>query len=246
MPIEVATATHRGTREINADAVLSDEAAGLYAIADGMGDISVSVLVARKALEGVRQMFGVSWASLSPADRAPEDATRRLAHGIRQADWHLCVPYLPPRRRIGTTFAGVVVCGESLCVAHVGDSRVYLLRRAQGQLVRLTQDQTVLEEDLGRGVPYDVAIRDPDAHKLTRVLGVRPGADVEPILQRWEPGDIAVLCTDGVSDYVNADALERALLDGKHLLATAQSIVERAQDAGGRDNASIVLVRRLR
>ena len=65
-----------------------------------------------------------------------------------------------------------------------------------------------MEEELSRGVPYDVARRHPDAHKLTRVLGVRPGADVEPILHGWELGDIAILSTDGISDHVERKRLK--------------------------------------
>jgi protein phosphatase len=244
--VEVAGATHRGGRDFNADAVLMDDAVGVYAVADGMGDIAVSARVARRALEVVQQMFGVGWASLSPAERAQEDAKMRIAEGVKSADWQLCSPYIPVRNRIGTTFAGLVACGETICAAHVGDSRLYLLRRSEARLVRLSEDHTVLGEDLSWGIPYDVAIRNPDAHKLTRVLGVRPGADVEPILQRWDLGDIAVILTDGVSDHVDAEVLERTLLDSADLFKAAHNIVDRAQSAGGRDNASVVLVRRVR
>jgi serine/threonine protein phosphatase PrpC len=242
--IKVATATHIGTRQENADAVLTDEVAGLFAVTDGMDDLAGSILVSREALETVQQMFGTGWASLSPAERDPEDAKRRIVEGIRRADWHLCVPYLPVTRRIGTTFAGIVVCGDTLCVAHVGDSRVYLLRRSNARLTQLTADHTVLEEDLGRGVPHDVAILNRDAHKLTRVLGVMPGGEVEAILHRWRPDDTALLCSDGISDCVEGETLKTILLEVEDLPEAAQSIVDRARKAGGRDNATVVLVKR--
>jgi serine/threonine protein phosphatase PrpC len=243
--IEAAAATRTGRRRTNADAFLIDDASGLYAVADGMGDTPVSGLVARKALEAAQQMFGAHWASIPLAARAPEDAKARLTQGIWQAHWHVHAPYLPPSKRIGTTFAGVVLCAGALCAAHTGDSRVYLLSRSKAHLAQLTNDHTGFAEALRRGVPRDVAALRPDAHKLTRVLGVKPGDDVEPIVRSWEPGDVALLCTDGVSDRVEAEVMEDILLDAREIRDAAERIVDRADAAGGLDNATVVLVRRV-
>jgi serine/threonine protein phosphatase PrpC len=243
--IEAAAATGIGRRQTNADAFLIDEAAGLYAVADGMGDTPVSGLVARKALEAVQQMFGARWPSLPLAERTPAEARARIAQGIWQADFRVHAPHLPRSKRIGTTFARIVVCADSLCAAHVGDSRVYLLRRSNARLAQVTKDHTGLEEALRRGVPRDVAALSPDAHKLTRVLGVKPGEDVEPVVQRWEAGDVALICTDGVSDRVEAEMMEDILLDAGEARDAARRIVDRAESAGGYDNATVVLVRRV-
>jgi serine/threonine protein phosphatase PrpC len=245
MQVEAAAATRIGGRQTNADAFLIDEVAGLYAVADGMGDTPVSGLVARQALEAVQQMFGAHWPSLPLAERTPEEARARITQGIWQADFRVHAPYVPRSKRIGTTFAGIVVCGDALCAAHVGDSRVYLLRRGKVHLAQLTADHTSLGEARRRGMPEDIALLSPHAHKLTRVLGVKPGEEVEPIVRRWEAGDIALLCTDGVSDHVKAEVMEDILLDACDIRDAAQRIVDRANSAGGLDNATVVLVRRV-
>jgi serine/threonine protein phosphatase PrpC len=141
------------------------------------------------------------------------------------------------------TFAGIVVCGATLCVAHVGDSRVYLLRRSKSRLVQLTHDDTVLGDALRRGERYEVAASRPDAHALTRMLGATSGVEVEPIVVRWEPGDSALLCTDGVSDRVEAAAMADILLDAGEVSDAARRIIDRASEAGGYDNATVLLVR---
>jgi serine/threonine protein phosphatase PrpC len=243
--IEAAAATRIGRRRTNADAFLIDDAAGFYAVADGMGDTPISGAIARKALEVAQQMFGAHWASLPLAERTPEQAKTRIMQGIWQADWRVHTPYLPRSKRIGTTFAGVVACGGAICAAHVGDSRVYLLRRSTAHLAQLTADHTSLGEARRRGMPEDIALLSPHAHKLTRVLGVKPGEEVEPIVRRWEAGDIALLCTDGVSDRVKAEVMEDILLDACDIRDAAQRIVDHADSAGGYDNATVVLVRRV-
>jgi serine/threonine protein phosphatase PrpC len=245
MQVEAAAATRIGGRQTNADAFLIDEVAGLYAVADGMGDTPVSGLVARQALEAVQQMFGAHWPSLPLAERTPEEARARITQGIWQADFRVHAPYVPRSKRIGTTFAGIVVCGDAICAAHVGDSRVYLLRRGKAHLAQLTADHTSLGEARRRGMPEDIALLSPHAHKLTRVLGVKPGEEVEPLVRRWEPGDVALLCTDGVSDRVDAGALEDILLDACDVRDAAQRIVDRAASACGYDNATVVVVRRV-
>jgi len=243
--IEAAAVTRTGRRRTNADAFLIDDATGLYAVADGMGDTPVSGLIARKALEAVQEMFGAQWTSLSLSERVPKEARTRIIQGIWQADWRVHAPYLPRSKRIGTTFAGIVVCGDRICAAHVGDSRVYLLRRTTAHMAQLTKDHTGFVEALRQGVPRDVAALAPDAHKLTRVLGVKPGGEIEPLVRRWETGDVALLCTDGVSDHVEAEVMEDILLDAGDIRDTARRIVDRADDAGGYDNATVVLVRRV-
>jgi serine/threonine protein phosphatase PrpC len=125
--IEAAAATRIGRRQTNADAFLIDEAAGLYAVADGMGDTPVSGLVARKALEAVQQMFGARWPSLPLAERTPAEARARITQGIWQADFRVHAPYVPRSKRIGTTFAGIVDRADS--AGGLDNATVVIVRR---------------------------------------------------------------------------------------------------------------------
>ena len=167
----------------------------------------------------------------------------RLALGVVQAHGRLYAPGRSKEERIGTTFAGVVVCEGTLCVGHVGDSRVYLLRRNEARLVQLTEDHTVRGDAFCRGIPRHVAAALPRADALTRLLGATPGVEVEGITRSWEPGDVVLICTDGVSDLVATNVMTNILLDVDDLGNAAQAIIESARAAGGGDNASAVLVR---
>ena len=243
--VEVAAATHIGGRKTNADAILLDHAADLRGVADGKGDGPSSACVAQAGLSAIRALFPQPWVLLPPPERCPQEARDRLLMGMACAHGRLLVPWRrPTRERIGTTFAGVVVCGELLAVGHIGDSRIYLLRARDGRLVQLTEDDTVAGEALRRGVPAESVGRLPDAAKLTQLLGVTRAFNPEPFVRRWEPGDTVLLCTDGVSDYLDADVLANVVLDVGDLGVAAQRLVAQAIEIGGQDNATVVLVHR--
>ena len=244
--VTTATASCAGRRRrTNADAYLVDEAAGLLAVGDGMGDTPRSAAVAKMAMEAVREMFLDPWLSRPPAERTIGEAVERLCLGVVQANGRLFVP--AARRtapRSGTTLVAVVLCAWQLCVVSVGDSRAYLLRNSSGRLERLTRDDTVLQESLLLGVPYAVAIAERDAHALTRAIGVRAAVEAVPIIHRSGTGDTLLLCTDGLTDRVHDEEIADVLAYEEDLERAAYRLIERAREAGGWDDATVVLARR--
>lgn len=244
MHIDVAAATDTGRRrKTNADAFLVDEAAGIFAVADGMGDTERSGVVARLALDAVRERFAPPWSLLPPADRSADEAAERLMLGVVQANTRLYVPGRPVPPRVGTTFAGVVICGERLCVAHAGDSRVYVLRGSTNQLTQVTVDHTVISEALWGGAPWARAAELHNAHALTRAIGLTPTLVPRPVVRRWAPGDVVLACTDGITDWIDHATITRTLVECDALEVAARRLVERAIATGGRDNATVVLGR---
>jgi PPM family protein phosphatase len=211
-----------------------------------MGDSVRSGIVARMGLAAVEELFGEVWAAYSTAERSVSEATDRLRLGVDQAHGRLYVPWRSRADRNGTTFAGVVVCGDSLSIAHVGDSRVYLLRRSKGRLACITVDHTVLGDAICRGIPQRAAAALPNAHTLTRTIGKASGMELELSVKRWEQGDVVLLCTDGVSDHLETPELTDILLDMDGIGDAASRIVARAIEVGGQDNATALLIRRLR
>ena len=153
----------------------------------------------------------------------------------------------PALRHMGTTLAALALRPDgSVLVAHVGDSRIYRLRK--NILHCLTRDHSLLREQLDAGM---IGSKDeaPPAWKglLTRALGV--GAEVEPELDvlALEPGDIYLLCSDGLNDMVSDEDIALALdAFGVNLELAATHLVQMANDNGGRDNVSIILVKILR
>ena len=109
--VEAAAATLDGLRALNADAHLIDETAGLYMVADGMGQTPRAQEAARTALCAVRATFQAPWALLPQGERTPGEAADRFVHGIARAQLQLYVHGVAREKRAGTTLAGLVVCG---------------------------------------------------------------------------------------------------------------------------------------
>ena len=237
-------------RRVNADAALIDPDAGVVAVADGMGDLPRSADVARRALDAMRDVFSTPcdvfpapWAQLAPAERWPTLAAELLMRGVMQANRSLYAPGL--RQPLGTTLAAAVACCEHICFAHVGDSRIYLLRASSGRLVRLTEDDTVLTRGLVHGMLPHEAARQPDVHALTRAVGMDLEIPVRPCTLRWGAGDMVMVCTDGLTDSMSAERIERLMRACENnLCAAARRLVSEANAADGRDNVTVVLARR--
>ena len=236
LAIDVAGTTARGRRRTNADAFLIDEAAAFLAVSDGIGDEPDSAMASRIALALVREPFGPPWSARPLAERFASEAAGRLARGLAMANRRETEPGCR-----GATFAGVVVCCNQLCVAHVGDSRVYVLRRATGELEQLTEDHTVFRDLLSRGLSHDSASFERNSDALTRALGKRATVKVSPEAVPWTPGDVALVCTDGLSDFVHPEAMRRVLTEATDAKQAAQRLVQAAEDLGGWDNATAVV-----
>ncbi len=243
--IEIAAATSAGRlRRINADAYLIDERAGILAVADGMGDSPRSAAVAKMALEAVGESFGEPWRSLPAAERAIDEAKERLLLGVALANTRLFVPGAARSSRRGTTLVAVALSARHFCVTSVGDSRAYLLRRSSDRLAQITVDDTVLQEDLQAGTPYEVAIAQRDAHALTRAIGVRPAVHSLPFIHRSAPGDVLLLCSDGLSDRVRVEELGALLAEAADLERAAHHLIERAKAGRSGDDVTVVIARR--
>ena len=243
--VEIAAATSAGRlRRTNADAYLIDERAGVLAVADGMGDSPRSAAVAKMALEAVSESFDEPWRSLPPEERAIGEAKERLLLGVVRANTRLFVPGTKRSSRGGTTLVAVALSARHFCLASVGDSRAYLLRRRSDHLIPLTVDDTVLQEELHAGTPYEVAIADRNAHLLTRAIGVRPAVHALPYIHRSAPGDMLLLCSDGLSDRVRVEELGALLAEAEDLERVAHHLIERAKVARSGDDVTVVIARR--
>jgi PPM family protein phosphatase len=240
--LQAAGATSRGRRRINADALLVDEAAGLLAVSDAVGDGPHSALTSRIALALVREPFDEAWSRRPMADRFASEAAARLTRGVAMANRRAYELRKSEPECRGATFAGIVVCSDHLCIAHLGDSRIYLLRRTREELAQLTEDHTLMADLLSGGWCHDIVARMPDADALTRALGKRAVAEVRPSIAPWGPGDVALVCTDGLSDLVHASAMQRVLSAATDAQQAAQRLVDAAEELGGWDNATAAVL----
>ncbi|GAB3141343.1 hypothetical protein GCM10027290_13930 [Micromonospora sonneratiae] len=206
----------------------------LLAVADGMGGMAAGDLASTIAIEAI-----------SPLDvETPEDslvavlqeAVRVATAGIRAA-----VEQDPERQGMGTTLTALLFArtGSALALAHIGDSRAYLLR--DGVLKQVTRDDTFVQMLVDEGViSPDEASSHPRRAVVTQAL---QGDDVTPAYSTMVPrvGDRWLLCSDGLSNVVRADTLAEALKTYPDLHLCAQRLVDLALRAGGPDNITVVV-----
>jgi protein phosphatase len=232
MRVRVGARTDVGrVRERNEDAYLVQEP--LYAVADGMGghrggDVASSMTV--EALESVELPSDDPLASLvEEIKKANVEVLRR-----GESDKEL--------RGMGTTVTAFLTDDDRAYVAHVGDSRAYLLR--DGSLQRLTRDHTLVERMVEEGrLQADEARHHPQRSILTRALGVDQDVQVDDLtLDPLQAGDRILLCSDGLSAMVDEDVIERALLEEADPQAACERLVEAAIEAGGEDNITVLVL----
>ena len=216
-------------REGNEDGYLIDEAMGLVALADGMGGHLGGEVASATALEALRA--GVT--SGNPLRESIEEANRAVyAKSLTDPSLH----------GMGTTLtAGTLVSGGTLLIGHVGDSRAYLFR--DGELRRLTTDHSHVEELVRDGkITEDEAAVHPMRSVITRALGIDESVVVDVYPVELAPGDLIVLCSDGLTDMVHEDAIAAELRRESDAKRAATRLVDTANRAGGVDNITVVVI----
>jgi PPM family protein phosphatase len=222
-------------REGNEDAYLVADS--VFAVADGMGGHLAGEIASAKALEPVEALDGKVYADATEAATALRDAVVEANEAVSQlADDE------PLYRGMGTTLTAVLVEGRRLHVAHVGDSRAYLLR--DGSFSQLTDDHTLVQHLIDEGqITREEAASHPQRSIITRAIGVARDVDVDSMTLDLEPGDQVLLCSDGLTGVVSDEAIEAALTSDADESAIIAGLIEEANAGGGPDNITIVLLR---
>ena len=238
--LEIASGSDVGrVRSANEDhCAVFDDPTGrrLLVVADGMGGHRGGATASRLAVEAIGRHFERdAAASVAPADR--------LAEAIRQAnrEVHAASRHDAELRGMGTTVVALLVDPEGAWVAHVGDSRAYLVR--DDRLEALTEDHSVVAELMRRGLlTPDEAEVHPRRNEILRSVGVDETVEAE--LRRIElaPGDRIVLCSDGLCGVVSDEEILDLARDGSAERAVA-ALIEAANAAGGPDNVTVQVVR---
>ncbi len=148
----------------------------------------------------------------------------------------------PAHAGMGTTLTSALLHGKYATIAHIGDSRAYLLRG--DALTQVTRDHTIVGDEVAQGrLTAEAARRDPRRNRLTHVIGTHPRLESNlPAIFELTllPGDRLLLCSDGLYDVLDDDQMRRALL-GQHPDDAARQLVEKAKERGTRDNATAVV-----
>jgi serine/threonine protein phosphatase PrpC len=244
--LEIASATDPGTvRARNEDCLAADSELGLAVLADGMGgysagEVASGIAVAVLASEMKRALADENWrrnAVNGPTELLREHIARANATILRAAKKQ------PQYSGMGTTLVAAMFHDNRVCVGHVGDSRMYRLRNET--FTQLTRDHSLLQEQIDSGfLTKEEARLSQNKNLVTRALGVDERVESEIRSYDVQPGDLYLLCSDGLNDMVLDEEIQLVLNSlNANLPLAASQLVQMANDNGGLDNVSVILVK---
>jgi PPM family protein phosphatase len=247
-PISAGKADTGRKRLKNEDSVGLFEDLGLYIVADGMGGHAAGEVASRIAVEAIRDWVKDSniVKVTGPASGATEAAAgQRLQEAIGFANREVLRQAAsdPKLRGMGTTVAAALLSRDALSLAHVGDSRIYLFRGSE--LKRLTRDHSMVEDMVAAGQITALQARThPFRNVVTRALGTKDAVEADITRLVPKPGDVVLLCSDGLTGMLEDTAIAK-ILDANigSPFSSAEALVKAANDAGGDDNVSVVLLK---
>jgi PPM family protein phosphatase len=231
-------------RKHNEDSYLADDKLGLYVVADGMGGHAAGEVASKTAVESIRKSLADGRKALDLFARAPTvEAREGIAQLMERAIQKACADVYglsladPSKRGMGTTVVALLVAGKKAIIGHVGDSRVYLLRA--GRAHQLTEDHTLVQEQLKRGlITKDQVAAAENRNVITRAVGIQSNVAVDTLVTDLSPGDVYLLCSDGLHGYLGEDELGSFLGQEKDKLVDL--LVDLALQRGGKDNVTAI------
>jgi PPM family protein phosphatase len=229
-------------RENNEDSVVHDPATRLGVLADGMGGYNAGEVASGMATAFIKSEMS-RWlseagkqASMKDVKRALEicvDNANRSVFNAANANAHYS--------GMGTTLVVAVFQDAKVLLGHIGDSRCYRLRR--GEMVQITKDHSLLQEQIDAGLlTVEQAATSSHKNLVTRALGVEDAVMLELNEHVVESGDLYLMCSDGLSDMANDAEIETILASQTSMPQKADRLIALANELGGRDNISVLLV----
>ncbi len=248
--LEFATATDPGmVRSHNEDSIATEAEIGLAVLADGMGgynagEVASGIAVAMLTTEMKQALQSHEPHRLAASGGEPMAAVLvRENSGKANAAIYQTAQSQPQYAGMGTTLVVALFFDNQVTVGHIGDSRLYRLRKQE--LSQVTRDHSLLQEQIDSGmITKEQARYSQNKNLVTRAVGIDPDVETEVHTYDVEQGDIYLLCSDGLSDMVTDEDIQ-ATLDAMraNLPLAAKQLVQLANDCGGRDNISVILVR---
>lgn len=230
------------TRKNNEDSVVFDETTHLGVLADGMGGYNAGEVASGMATAFIRSEL-VRWLTEAGEQAQPGQVRRAIEICVHNANLSIFNSSAanPHYAGMGTTLVMGVFRDDKLLLGHVGDSRCYRLRG--NELAQITKDHSLLQEQIDAGLltPAQAAVS-PNRNLVTRAMGVENSVMLELHEHQVEPGDLYMMCSDGLSDMVADPTIATILQAGLPLPQMATELVAKANENGGRDNITVLLI----
>ena len=248
--LEIVRLTDVGQRrDHNEDAIASDDAMGLVVLADGMGGYKAGEVASEIAILSITAELKEAMLSLRPGQvdtmLNKQAESKLIIDAVRNANAAIYnVSQTQPQcAGMGTTLVVGLFTNNKLLVGHIGDSRMYRLRNQV--LTQITEDHSLLQEQIKSGlITAEQAKYSANKNLVTRAVGIDPEVELELNEYDVEVDDIYLLCSDGLTDLVEDELIQATLnMLSSDLPEAAQKLVQMANDNGGKDNISVILVR---
>jgi serine/threonine protein phosphatase PrpC len=248
MPVQSWSWTDVGRkRKHNEDACFNDDGLGLYIVADGMGGHAAGDVASATAVAVVQRYFAENRGALkrladNPTNAGKLAAQKLMEQAVQQASAEIYAVAAADdtKRGMGTTFVGMATAGEHAVIGHVGDSRIYLLRN--GQVHRLTEDHTLVNAQIKAGqLTKEQALTSQFRNVITRAVGIQESVQVDTLLVDLVPGDLYILCSDGMHGYLpDEEAVE--VFSAEPIEELPSKLIDLSNARGGKDNITAVVV----
>jgi protein phosphatase len=236
-------------RRHNEDCILVKPTLGLFVVADGMGGHNAGEVASKLVATSLDNFFEATRYEGSETECIEEDPSllpeaRRLVAAIRKAnhDVYVISNTYAQHHGMGSTVVALHLAGSNVHIAHVGDSRCYRVRA--GVIQQLTRDHSLVNDalDMKPDLTKEELARLPK-NIITRALGMKDSVKIDVRSDAAEDGDLFILCSDGLSGMVSPDEILKALALAGELSEACELLIAEANDAGGNDNISAVIVR---
>jgi protein phosphatase len=236
-------------RTHNEDFFALVESEHLYLVADGMGGHSSGEVASQMAINTLSEFFQATSADPEATWPYKMDKTRgyeenRLVTGIKLANRRIYEAAQREQRLhgMGTTIVALLCVHDQCLIGHVGDSRVYRFRA--NAVEQLTEDHSLLNDYMKmKSMTQEEVENFPHKNVIVRALGMKETVKVDAILDTPQPGDVYLLCSDGLSGQVSPEEMRDALSRHKDLNVAGQALIDRANESGGPDNITVLLCR---
>lgn len=236
-------------RTQNEDTFTLVDSEQLYLVADGMGGHSSGEVASRMAVDTMSEFFQATSADPEATWPYKMDKTRgyeenRLVTGIKLANRRIFEAAQRETRLhgMGTTMVAILVVRDACLIGHVGDSRVYRLRG--GKMEQLTEDHSLLNDYMKmKNMSDDEIANFPHKNVIVRALGMKETVKVDAILDMPQPGDLYIMCSDGLAGPATDEQIREIVVEHKDLKGAAQALIDKANENGGPDNITVVLLR---
>lgn len=228
-------------RENNEDSVTVDEPTRLGILADGMGGYNAGEVASGMATTFIKSELG-RWLAQAGRHANAREVRRAMEICVDNANRSIfnAANSNPQYSGMGTTLVVGVFQDGRLMLGHIGDSRCYRLRN--GVLEQITKDHSLLQEQMDAGlITPEQAATSTNKNLVTRALGVEDAVLLEVNEHKVEPGDLFLMCSDGLSDMLDDEAIGRILLAEGGLEQKTVQLIDAANANGGRDNISVLL-----